>query len=358
MITPFRNLNQQVQQIQTTTQQEVERLAAEAKERAAKAEQDRINGLIANIKKYNETIILQNNLPISMIEIIYTGNMNITTNESILNLSEIVLTNDNNQIINYLSGQNTAKFLKNQTENVSKLSDNNLTTYTLANPMDTLQIQLNPPVNISKIEITNVLECADNCYKRIQNYNIILYNNTEVLTSKSLFILGKDNQSSKMTFNIVKYQSGIKGDTGIAGPKGDKGDNGINGTIGPKGNNGEKGDKGEKGEKGDKGNKGDKGDKGNKGEDGRDGRDSIVPGPQGIQGFPGPSGEIGPQGIQGFPGPSGEIGPEGIQGIQGLMGEKGDKGDKGDIGTKGQEGEPGDFATVLGSRWVPDKENG
>lgn len=65
------------------------------------------------------------------------------------------------------------------------------------------------------------------------------------------------------------------------------------------------------------------------------------PGPQGIQGEPGTQGSMGPQGIQGKPGPEGAQGKTGPQGIHGDPGIQGIQGIQGEIGPQGVQGPPG-----------------
>jgi hypothetical protein len=66
-----------------------------------------------------------------------------------------------------------------------------------------------------------------------------------------------------------------------------------------------------------------------------------VPGPQGIQGERGLTGERGEQGIRGErgePGIKGDTGERGEQGIQGLRGEAGPQGLRGEPGERGPQG--------------------
>ena len=72
-----------------------------------------------------------------------------------------------------------------------------------------------------------------------------------------------DNRLQQIEFNTKNNL--IKGETGEKGDKGDKGETGDKGDKGDKGETGEKGDKGETGKKGEKGKTGDKGKKGDKG---------------------------------------------------------------------------------------------
>ena len=62
---------------------------------------------------------------------------------------------------------------------------------------------------------------------------------------------------------------------------------------------------------------------------------NSAPGPQGLQGNPGPVGAVGPQGSQGNSGP---IGPQGATGLQGATGPQGLTGNDGAVGPQGPTG--------------------
>ncbi|NXA61899.1 MARCO protein, partial [Mohoua ochrocephala] len=66
-----------------------------------------------------------------------------------------------------------------------------------------------------------------------------------------------------------------------------------------------------------------------------------VHGPQGEKGSKGAPGPAGPSGDPGVKGEKGEIGPAGPQGQKGDMGKKGDPGPQGPVGPQGQHGAPG-----------------
>ncbi|NXC45745.1 MARCO protein, partial [Penelope pileata] len=134
--------------------------------------------------------------------------------------------------------------------------------------------------------------------------------------------------------NLMRMMSNI---TLLAGPPGRKGDPGPQGLQGPPGT---KGDRGIQGLQGTKGSKGDLGPAGPSGEPGAKGE-------KGQMGFPGAVGPRGEMGQKGDPGPRGPVGPQGNQGEPGLpgfngsMGVPGHPGQKGEAGSAGVRGPPG-----------------
>ncbi|NWV70073.1 MARCO protein, partial [Malurus elegans] len=114
----------------------------------------------------------------------------------------------------------------------------------------------------------------------------------------------------------------------VAGPPGRKGDPGPPGLRGPPGTKGDQGLLGPQGEKGSKGAAGPSGYPGMKGE-------------KGEMGLAGPQGQKGDMGRNGNPGPQGAVGPQGHQGIPGLPGYNGDTGKPGAPGPQGEAGAPG-----------------
>nr|XP_009500189.1 PREDICTED: macrophage receptor MARCO-like [Phalacrocorax carbo] len=133
--------------------------------------------------------------------------------------------------------------------------------------------------------------------------------------------------------NLMMMMNNI---TLVAGPPGRKGDPGPPGLQGPPGT---KGDQGIHGLQGVKGSKGDPGPAGPSGEPGTRGE-------KGEMGLAGPQGQKGEMGKKGDPGSRGPIGPQGQQGVPGLPGFNGSTGEPGRPGQKGEAGIAGQRGPV------------
>ena len=223
---------------------------------------------------YSEDIILSNGSKITSIQISYSGNRifkykndnNLYDKrynkelDAYLNLSKIQILDNNDNIIQYWTNNNSISSESGATNNnpLSNLWDNNEYTYFHSNKtMDTLTIIFNKPQNIKSIEIANRKDC---CWSRIINYDISFFTGNKNIASHSLISLRNESINYNVKYILIR--------TGPVGPKG------IQGVIGSQGIQGEIGPQGIQGDIG----------------------------PQGIQG------DIGPQGIQG------DVGPQGIQG--------------------------------------------
>ncbi|KAM6259528.1 macrophage receptor MARCO isoform 1-T1 [Spheniscus humboldti] len=131
--------------------------------------------------------------------------------------------------------------------------------------------------------------------------------------------------------NLMMMMNNI---TLVAGPPGRKGDPGPPGLQGPPGTKGDRGIQGLHGPQGAKGSKGDPGPAGPSGEPG-------VRGEKGEMGLAGLQGQKGEMGKKGDPGPRGPMGPQGHQGVPGLPGFNGSTGEPGRPGQKGETGVTG-----------------
>ncbi|XP_009954761.1 PREDICTED: macrophage receptor MARCO-like [Leptosomus discolor] len=134
--------------------------------------------------------------------------------------------------------------------------------------------------------------------------------------------------------NLMMMMNNITLVAGPPGRKGDPGPPGISGLQGPPGTKGDQGIQGLHGLQGAKGSKGDPGPAGPSGEPG-------VRGEKGEMGLAGLRGQKGEMGRKGDPGPRGPTGPQGQQGIPGLPGFNGSTGEPGHPGQKGEAGATG-----------------
>ena len=251
----------------------------------------------------NSIIVQTQPGPVNNVHIRYYGEYGTSYGDSWINLNELTLLDKNGNRIPYWSGSHQVYF-ENGGNNgyqgahgpIQNLWNDNMDVYAHSGVAPTnLIINLNPPQEISAVEITNRVDC---CEKRIHNYRLVLYKNGQEIGSKHLIQL---RLGQTIIYNVVMVPPGPPGAQGAQGGKGDKGD---------------KGDQGPQGVQGAQGGKGDKGDTGNQGAQGDQG-------PQGLQGNPGPQGgkgdkgDTGSQGIQGLSGVMGEVGPIGLDGVAG-----------------------------------------
>ena len=223
-------------------------------------------------------------------------------NNSMINLSELVIYDKNNKRIPYWNHQVYFEGGEEAGRHLHYLWDNNLNSVAASRaPRSNLIVNFNSPQEVGSVQITNR---HDQDESRIQNYNLVIYKKGKVIGSTKLLQLGVRGR----TINYVLLYAVVVGPQGTQGPQGPQG---LQGDIGEQGLQGITGDTGEKG----------------------------VQGPKGPLGLQGPQGLLGPQGD---PGPTGPKGIKGIQGIQGIQGRNGPIGESGVIGI---EGMPGKCAT-------------
>lgn len=245
-----------------------------------------------------DSIIIQTQPgPVNSVQIRYYGEYGTSYGDSWININELTLLDKNGNRIPYWSGSHNVNF-ENGGNNgyqgmhgpIQNLWNDNMDVYAHSGVAPTnLIVNLNPPQEITAVEITNRADC---CEYRIHNYRLVLYKNGQEIGSKHLKQL---RRGQTVIYNVVMVPPGPAGINGQPGAKGDKGDAGSKGEKGERGDKGDRGNKGERGDLGDKGPKGDRGEKGN----------------QGLKG------ETGAQGESGMTGIHGEVGPAGLQGVAG-----------------------------------------
>lgn len=161
---------------------------------------------------------------------------------------------------------------------------------------------------------------------------------TKSVTNKSFTI----NDSNEFKESFDKAQQALEGlESSVSTIELTPGPQGIQGEQGLTGNDGFQGDQGLIGPEGIKGDQGIAGPQGIKGDIGDQGIQGLI-GLKGDTGSNGSQGDKGDTGEQGLIGPQGEIGSQGIQGLIGLKGDIGDQGIQGLTGDNGLQGLKGD----------------
>jgi hypothetical protein len=199
-----------------------------------------------------ESIVLTKNLPVTKVQIEYTGGRMTTKEDSWINLNDLTLYDIQGKQVEYWKDGNRVDFLKgnrgyqNVWGPIEKLWDDkyDTTAHSFVAP-DTLRIQLG--IGILGIELDSILltNRKDCCEKRIQNYDLVLYNTDEVIGSVSLIRLGEPGKTVK--YKLLRPLKGDKGEQGDRGDVGSKGDPGLMGETGPQGSKGEPGPRGKDG---------------------------------------------------------------------------------------------------------------
>ena len=200
-----------------------------------------------------ESIVLTKKLPVTKVQLEYAGALMTSREDSWININGLTLIDSQGKKVEYWKGDHRAYFLNgnkgymNSWGPIENLWDNNK--YTTAHSFvapEKLVIELgNGYVNgveLGSITITNRTDC---CEYRIQNYNLVLYNQNEIIGSISLTHLGELGKTIK--YNVLLPGRGPKGEKGDTGDVGRKGLQGPIGKMGPQGSKGEPGPRGKDG---------------------------------------------------------------------------------------------------------------
>lgn len=267
--------------------------------------------------------------PISKIEL---ECMREKTGDSWINLADLKVFDENEVMIKYWEAPNSVNMAGGNLGHnkhwgpLENLYDGDINTVAhSATSPDKLTIELNPPIKLTSVQITNRNDCRG-CDVRIMKYDIRFYNNNKLLGSKALTKLGEIGKT--VTYFLIPAGKGIKGDSGPTGPPGPTGQAGPPGQLGPVGPAGQAGPSGQAGPMGPEGKPGFDGPVGPDGPRGFTGiaGPAGVPGRHGVNGKDGKDGLMGKtgppgcRGIQGLTGPRGSIGPQGLRGVSGDMG--------------------------------------
>ena len=199
-----------------------------------------------------ESILLTKNLPVTKIQLEYAGARMTTKEDSWLNINDLTIYDMKGKQVEYWKDGNRVDFLRgnrgyqNSWGPIEHLWDGkaDTTAHSFVAP-DTLRVQLG--VGILGIELDSILltNRKDCCEKRIQNYDLVLYNTDEVIGSVSLVRLGELGKTVK--YKLLRPLKGDKGERGDRGDFGPKGNPGYMGKTGPQGAKGEPGPRGKDG---------------------------------------------------------------------------------------------------------------
>lgn len=210
-----------------------------------------------------ENVYLKKSDPITSIEISFAGNRVFRSKgnkirnpqyspqqDGWINLNEITVLDTNGTVIKYWEGGNTISFRNGLYPGTvySSLYDGDEKTVGHGNgPVDTLTIKFANPVKVGSVQITNRKDC---CWTRIQNYDLLMFVNNEIIGSKSLITLGKDNKPQTVKYVFIPPGTGPVGPRGPRGPDGPRGSDGSDGSVGPVGPDGPVGPTGPTGPRG------------------------------------------------------------------------------------------------------------
>jgi hypothetical protein len=200
-----------------------------------------------------ESIVLTKNLPVTKLQIEYAGALMTSREDSPINLNGLTLYDTKGKKVEYWKNGNRADFLngnKGYMDSwgpIENLWDENrdTTAHSSVSP-ETLVVQLGNGyiggIDLDSILLTNRKDC---CEKRIQNYNLVLYNTDEIIGSVSLTHLGELGRTIK--YKVLPPVRGPKGEKGDTGDVGRDGIRGQMGATGPPGMRGEQGLQGKDG---------------------------------------------------------------------------------------------------------------
>ena len=274
-----------------------------------------------NPNTINSIIHIKKQVPIDSVQIQFIGEYGDTPYaNSWLNISDLTLLDKTLNKIKYWISPNEVRYTEGgDTDDGWVLAniwdDNPNTSCRSKEPHVDLIVNLNPPKEISSVQITNRHDGAQGA---IRNYRVVLYNNGEEIGSKPLYQLTEARQTIIYTVTGSPVSDGNDGTNGTNGTNGGKGPIGDRGPVGPTGDRGQAGPQGVQGTIG-----------------------PVGPGPTGLRGTPGANGTNGAKGDKGTKGDTGDKGDQGFTGYQGPRGETGIKGDHGDKGDQGDQGPQG-----------------
>ena len=162
-----------------------------------------------------ENVYLTKSDPITSIEISFAGNRVFRSdandiqnpqwnpqNDGWINLNEITVLDTDGTVIRYSEGGNTISMRNGAYwDSYAPFYDDNENTLAHSKtPIDTLTIKFANPVKVGSVQITNRKDC---CWTRIQNYDLLIFVNNEIIGSKPLITLGKDNKPQTVKYVFI-----------------------------------------------------------------------------------------------------------------------------------------------------------
>ena len=149
-----------------------------------------------------ENVYLTKSDPITSIEISFAGSRRDPQNDAWINLNEITVLDTDGTVIRYWEGGNTISMRNGAYwDSYAPFYDDNENTLAHSKtPIDTLTIKFANPVKVGSVQITNRKDC---CWTRIQNYDLLIFVNNEIIGSKPLITLGKDNKPQTVKYVFI-----------------------------------------------------------------------------------------------------------------------------------------------------------